>query len=413
MAFRLVLAPQVWIQQLPHLATVGGVGVARVNRNALRSGTELIARSLDCLPAAPTTRDFGSLDQLLLVELAESVEGQDAQRMLLRFGPRPGQLVAALRLGRGPAAGGWLGSVHEYGRYFRLDEIQLVGPGMRRATLEAADPESPSDERWSRTRGALGDDVWQKVRRSRVAVIGASRNGSIAAFTFAMLGVRSLVLMDPDREEGHGLDATLGAEPEGIGRPKVVNRREALLRIRPDDLEVQPLALPFPHPDGDELLRAADLICTCVDRDAARLAAAQLASRWCKVHLDIGTGVFGTGTSRSLGADVRLLLPGQACVVCLGGLRNLDEAQYDVAAPPGALRRGPRPQWSEQRAGSLVTINAMACNLGIQMYLDLLAGRVTESRWCRIEFTADGRAMITDSKRPSESCSICRRKSEV
>jgi hypothetical protein len=409
--FRLVLAPVVWGQQLGQLAAAGGVAIGRVNRNQLKTGTELIGLTLNQVLANPAALNFGSLDELLLVELAESVDGQDAVGLLNRFDPQPGQLVAAIRLGFGSGAGQWVGNVHEYGHYFPLDELRLVGPGMHRlAVNRGPDESSLPAERWSRSRGALGEQVWQKVRASRVAVIGASRNGSVTAFTLAMLGVRSLVLIDPDREEAHGLDAILGAVPGGVGHPKVLNRREALLRIRPGDLEIRPLAIPFPHPQAEPALRDVDLICTCVDRDAARLAAAQWANRWCKVHLDIGTAVFRNDAGdRVLGADVRLLLPGQACVVCLGGLRNLDQARYEVAAPPGALRRGPRPQWHEQRAGSLVTINSIACNLGVQMYLDLLAGRITESRWCRVEITSDGRMTVDYPSSPAATCAICKR----
>jgi hypothetical protein len=300
--------------------------------------------------------------------------------------------------------------VRETGRYFRLDELRLVGSGMRHATLDPLPVEPPAGERGSRTRGALGDAVWHKLRGSRVAVIGASRNGSVVAVTLAMLGVGSITLVDPDRDEAHGLDAILGAVPGGVGHPKVLNRCEALLRIRPGDLEIHPLALPFPDPRVSDRLRDVDLICTCVDRDAARLAAAHFANRWCKVHLDIGTGIFGSGAERVMGGDIRLLLPGQGCVVCLGGLRDPGEAEYEVSGPPGALRRGPRPTWNQQRSGSLVTLNSIACNLGVQMYLDLLAGRVTESRWCHVEFQPDGRLVHSVITSQTPRCATCRRR---
>ena len=304
MMFRLVLAPRIWQQQLRRLAADGTVATARLNRNPLQAATELVARSLDITPRRADGREFGSLDELLLVELVQTLEADDAAAMISMFQPRSGQLVAALRLGYGPAAGYWSAWVWEHGRSVRVDELRLVGPGMHRLAVDRGPDESPLPaERWSRSRGALGELVWQKVRASRVAVIGASRNGSVTAFTLAMLGVRSLVLIDPDLEELHSLDAILGAVPGGVGHPKVLNRREALLRIRPGDLEIRPLALPFPHPQAEPALRDVDLICTCVDRDAARLAAAQWANRWCKVHLDIGTAVFRNDAGdRVLGA---------------------------------------------------------------------------------------------------------------
>ena len=407
--YQLVFPPAVWQSGFAALARSGRRGVARVARNNHGRTAELIAQRLQPLPPEARGRSFGPLDDLLVVEMRSNVESDNADRLLDRFRPTQGQLVAALVLGFGPAAGRWEGVVWNRGRQRSLAGFHLIGPGMRHISRRPANDNPQVSPRWSRTRGALGNAVWRQVRSSRVAVIGASRNGSVAATTFAMLGVGELLLVDPDREEIHNLDATLGATPAGLGRAKVVNRRRALQRIRPD-LVVDTLPVSFPHPDVIERLRGFDLVCTCVDHDAARLGAAMVVNDLCLVHLDIGAGVFvaEAGSDRILGADIRLLLPGQACVGCLGGLRNLDEARYEVAGPPGSLRRGPPVTWQEQRAGSLVTVNSVACNLGIQMWLDLLRGTVTESRWCHLEWRPNGTPTIDLQTMPSTACSICR-----
>jgi molybdopterin/thiamine biosynthesis adenylyltransferase len=264
--------------------------------------------------------------------------------------------------------------------------------------------------RWSRTRSALGDAVWQRVRSSTVAMIGCGRNGSAAAMILTMLGVAGIVLIDSDREELHNLDATLGADPEGIGDLKVANRSAALRRLRPDDLEVTAIGASLLDPGVAERLRRVDLIVTCVDEDAPRLAAAMIANRLGKVHLDIGTGVLVDRDGRHVGGDIRLLLPGDACVQCLGGLADPERARYEVAAPPGALRRGPRQAWFQQRAGSLITINLVAVNAAIQLWLDLLAGRVTESRWCRLEWSQRGEVQVRQTQPTSDECSLCRQR---
>ncbi len=183
---------------------------------------------------------------------------------------------------------------------YSLDGFRLVGPGMHLVTLEP-----PSDQEFSesdvlhgpgsRTRGAFGEAAWQRMRSSSVAVIGCGRNGSAAAVILTMLGVRQVTLIDDDRDELNGLDATLG-----------------------------------------------------------------------------------------------------------------DVARYEVAAPAGALRRGPRQAWFEQRAGSLLTINLVAVNVGIQLWLDLLAGRVTESRWCRLDWNAQGELHVQTVTSLSSGCPICR-----
>lgn len=409
--FWLVLPPRVWREQIPMLAHSTGIGVAYLARNFHQDTREFIAA--DLRPVSPVVRagQFGSLDDLLLVRMQPHVDAADAEELLARFSPLPMQVVMGLVLGRGNSAGRWLGAVWEEGRLHPLEGFTLTGPGMYRVTrdgLQAGGGSTSVDERWSRTRGAMGDRVWQRVRRSRVAVVGAGRNGSAAALTLAMLGVEKLVLIDDDWDELHNLDATVGATPATLHRPKVLNRAELLKNVRPDDLELEAIPNSLLDPAASEALRGVDLIVTCVDRDAPRLRAALAARQLCRPHLDIGTGIFGTGAARQMGADVRLLLPGEACVCCLGGLRNLEQARHELAAPPGALRRGPQPQWHEERAGSLVTINQVAVNLGIQLWLDLLAGRVQQSRWYRMSWRADGNLELQTNSTPVESCAVCR-----
>ena len=405
----LVLPPRLRRQGLPLLARSRGLGIAPIVRNDFGGTRELIAR--DARPVAPAARggDFGPVDDLLLVRPAARVDGAAASRLLADFDPTPRQLVAALVLGLGPAAGRWAGLVWDEGLLRPLLGLTLVGPRMARlAVAGTAAPSPDALERWSRTRGALGEATWRRVRDSRVAVVGAGRNGSAAALGLAMLGVSRLVLIDGDLEERHNLDATVGATPEGVGRPKVENRLRTLAAIRPDDLEVVAVPRPLRHAEAAEALRGVDLVVTCVDRDAARLEAARLANRWAKLHLDVGTGVFGAGRGRRMGGDVRLLLPGEACVNCLGGLRGPETGRAELEASGWAMRRGPRPEWHAARAGSLVTLNQIAVNLGLQAWLELLAGRRTTSCWLRLAWDGEGGPSLVTAGSPAARCRVCR-----
>ncbi|MCY2990608.1 MAG: ThiF family adenylyltransferase [Planctomycetota bacterium] len=412
--YSLSLWPQVWRRDILRLAARRAVGVGRLTRNYSPTGRELLVRELDSVSGTLLRSQYGARESLLLLELQDHVQADAALQMLQRFSPLPTQVVAALALGVGPAAGSWAGSVHAGNQVTPLWAIRLVGPGMRHigaVHTNRADEAAATDPRWSRTRGALGAAVWDRVRRSRVAIIGAGRNGSACAFTLAMLGVSQLVLIDDDSDELHNLDATPGATPDGIGQPKVENRQRALLGLRPRDLSIATVFASVLDGAALSALHDVDLIVTAVDQDAPRLAIAS----WIngppylgKIHLDIGTGVFHEHGQRVMGGDVRLLLPGEACVACLGGLRDAAEARYRVNAPPGALPRSPRPAWNQQRMGSLITTNQVAVNLGVQLWLDLVAGRVEQSRWDQIRWADDGRFGIESRMQPDVSCEVCR-----
>ena len=61
----------------------------------------------------------------------------------------------------------------------------------------------------------------------------------------------------------------------------------------------------------------------------------------------------------------------------------MESTLYDLNAPASSLRlRAPRP-WNSERAGSLVTINAITVGAAVQMWLDLIASHLEASQWQR------------------------------
>ena len=173
-------------------------------------------------------------------------------------------------------------------------------------------------------------------------------------------------------------------------------------------MEVDAVVDSIGSPEAIEKLRRVDLIATTVDQDGPRLAAAVLANRWVKPHLDVGTGVLSQSGQRLMGGDVRLCLPGEACVACLGGLPQREDAEYELAAPRGALSRGPFPRGTTC-AGSLLTINQVAVHLGVQLWLDLLAGRLERSTWYHIRWDEAGIASVEAHQHAETKCRYCSR----
>ncbi len=122
-------------------------------------------------------------------------------------------------LGSGAQRGWIAGSVVTEHHVEPVHALSLVGAGMYTLSLVANHTPvavthrrtvgmSTALTRWSRTIGALGgEDVWQRLIRLRVAVIGCGRSGSITALSLARLGLRHLTLIDPDMVELHNLNA--------------------------------------------------------------------------------------------------------------------------------------------------------------------------------------------------------------
>jgi len=247
-----------------------------------------------------------------------------------------------------------------------------------------ADTMGPPRGRDSRTRGALGERVAARLRGATVTLVGAGRNGTQMAQQLAALGIGRLRMLDPDRLDPENLDGTPGLAEADVGRPKVEALARLLHAYRPELALALSQRSTRERAGVDFLAERADLLVTCVDDDLPRLLVALMARQTLTPHLDVGTRVVRQGGGWELTGDARLLLPTRGCVVCVGGLADLPAVVRDLHLPAGALLTRSRRPWHAQRAGSLVTINALAVGAGLQLWLDLLAGSLRQSYWQRL-----------------------------
>jgi molybdopterin/thiamine biosynthesis adenylyltransferase len=241
-----------------------------------------------------------------------------------------------------------------------------------------------------------------------VLLFGAGRNGSAIAYQLVALGVQALTIVDPDQMEMPNLDAAFAFTEQDVGEPKAMALQRRLLAFR-SDCAISSIPRSVSDAAVIQCSRGADLIVSCVDRDAPRLAASLLANRFLKVHLDVGTGITATSDNQVLLAgDARLLLPRQGCVNCVGGLTNPSEARRELLTPSGANERRIERPWHEQRAGSLITLNALTVSVGVQLWLDLLAGQLRTSHWHRLRWES-GAGLQSDYARVEglADCSVC------
>ncbi len=128
-----------------------------------------------------------------------------------------------------------------------------------------------------------------------------------------------------------------------------------------------------------------------------RLAASALATLFLKPQVDIATGIHGTGARRRMGADVRLVLPGR-CVLCGGGLADLDSARRTIQASHTDRDFLAGRNWRRERQGSLRSLNQLAVSIGPRLWEDLVCERVADSVCVNVEFDRDGRISCDDRR---------------
>ncbi|MEO8497439.1 MAG: ThiF family adenylyltransferase [Planctomycetota bacterium] len=361
--FQLVVPGGTWSRAMCRLSTASSeLAVAKLSIDHQRHPTGLLVDDLRVVSSDPNGSEWPPLASWCVIAMPGGDPPNDPRVWIERLRPSYAQLFTVLLLGFGDDRSGWRGWTVEQGEVRPLAGFQLVGPLMLRVGDIASEgeifPEDP--QRWSRVEGAVGSGFAQ-LRRSSVTLIGCSRSGTLAAVMLASLGVRKLSLVDGDKIELHNLDGMFLAAEQDLGRNKAEVIAERLIAFRPNmAISISPHALGS-H-DADFEFGDTDLVVTCVDRDAPRLRAAKLCNHRLIPHLDIATGVsLDSDGSRQMAADVRLLLPGEGCIECVGGLRSLVRAAHELEAVPGAWLPWPVESWeSGKRLGSLITLNSTA-----------------------------------------------------
>ncbi len=212
------------------------------------------------------------------------------------------------------------------------------------SALDTAKRESMPAPWLDRQVRAFGQEGQARLQAVRVGVVGCGGTGSAVVQMLAHLGVRRLVLVDPDIVEVTNLNRLVGARPRDAhdGRPKVKVARRLARQINPG-LKVQVLALPAGDPRAVAVLKGTDLILGCVDNHACRLILNQLAIQYLVPYLDLGAGLEAApeGGLSAAGGQVRLVCPGRACLACTDGIDRTEAAQ-EMLSPLARQRQAAR-----------------------------------------------------------------------
>ncbi|GBC90720.1 MAG: ThiF family adenylyltransferase [Armatimonadetes bacterium] len=284
--------------------------------------------------------------------------------------------------------------------------MRFLMPGLPEVSAAGGDwsPDTDSAERWSRTAGALGEYGWRRLRQLHYVLVGCGRNGSLIAHTLVRNGATRLTLIDPDTVELHNLDGD-GFLPDHLGQPKAHALADSLRTINPLT-RLRALACSVSALDALTALKEADVILCAVDHDGARWACAIAAAFYLKPLLDVGTGVLhGEGDEPLLGADLRWIVPGERCLLCMGGVAQ--EEQVATMRAGMLTERAARLQreWRRERRGSLRTLNQTAVGLALRMLEDYLSARLHTSCWLRL--TYEGAIPHLRVVNPARPLSLC------
>lgn len=337
----------------------------------------------------------------------EEVDRQIADLFRLRSGnPYYGTLIVSPRRS-GIAFTGYLQSNGE--AQIPIDRLLQVGDRFyltRSFDLPALDIESIFD----RNVRAFGGAVQLALASLRVAIVGCGGTGSAVAEQLVRLGVRDLILFDPDQISDSNVTRVYGSTAADIGKSKVDTLASHLRRIAPDIrcnvvnsmITMAPAALQ---------LCSCDIVFGCTDDNAGRLVLSRFSTYMLTPVIDSGILVTSDATGALLGIDGRVttLVPGQACLVCRGRI-DLARAGAELLTPDERRRRedeGYAPALGRIEP-AVVSFTTLVASTAVSELLERFIGYGPEPRPSEVLLRCHEREMSTniDTPRLGHYCHI-------
>jgi hypothetical protein len=180
---------------------------------------------------------------------------------------------------------------------------------------------------------AFGGDIQRTVRALRVGIVGCGGTGSAVAEQLVRLGVRDLILLDPDKLSASNVTRVYGSTPADIEKLKIDVLGTHLMCIAPDAHVTGIAGMLTKESDARELT-SCDVIFGCTDDNAGRLVLSRMATYLMVPVIDCGVLLSGDDDGHLAGIDGRIttLVPGVACLMCRGRI-DIARARAELMIP--------------------------------------------------------------------------------
>lgn len=252
--------------------------------------------------------------------------------------------------------------------------VTVVGRELRsqgKGELQAGD-------RYHRQVLAFGSAGQAAVASLRVAIVGLGGTGSVVASQLAHLGVRDLLLIDPDKVEVTNLNRLVGSTPANVGRPKVEVAARHIQAISPET-KVEVVMGDVVNDHIARKLLHADFIFACTDSHASRAVLNQLAYQYLIPCIDMGVGIHVKEDDiRFIAGRVQMLSPGLPCLICT---EKLDFEQVRREMLTEEQRKADQYiQGAKVPQPAVISLNSTMSSAAVTMFLAAVAGVPSAAR---------------------------------
>jgi ThiF family protein len=199
-----------------------------------------------------------------------------------------------------------------------IDRLWVVGPRLALYEGESTKGEVVSDL-YDRNIRAFGGAIQHVLADLRVAVVGCGGTGSAVAEQLVRLGVRDMLLIDPDVLSASNVTRVYGSRLKDVGRPKVDVLGDHLQDIM-CSISVERLQSTITMEGAARGLLGTDVVFGCTDDNAGRMIISRFSTYFLTPVIDCGVLLSSDAGNRLDGIHgrVTVLYPGQACLICRG-----------------------------------------------------------------------------------------------
>lgn len=263
-------------------------------------------------------------------------------------------------------------------------------------------------KRFERNIELFGEAGQQRLRESRVAVVGVGGLGTHVVQQLALLGVGCLTLIDGEELSESNKNRYVGVRHDDPvpGSRKVDLAERMAVAIDPS-IQIRKIATTFITAESFAAIGASDAVFGCLDQEGARLVLTELCAAYARPYLDLASDVL-PGPPLQYGGRIVAAWDGHGCPVCLGAV-DLAEARRDLASP--AMRKDIEAIYGVDQTHlgatgpSVVTINGVVASLATTEFMVALTGLRPPTRMLHYY---GHRGVVTSSKDvPHASCYYC------
>jgi molybdopterin/thiamine biosynthesis adenylyltransferase/proteasome lid subunit RPN8/RPN11 len=268
----------------------------------------------------------------------------------------------------------------------------------------AGEHEHDLSDAFDRNIRAFGPAIQRLLGDLSVGVVGCGGTGSAVAEQLVRLGVRRMLLIDPDDLSISNVTRVYGSTPKDIGKPKVDVISNHLRNIAPE-AQIETIQGMITDESVAKRLAQCDVLFGCTDDNAGRLVLSRLTTYLLIPVIDCGVLLTSRqgGNIEGIHGRVTVLVPGQACLVCRNRI-DLARASAELLTPEERVRRadeGYAPALGRTEP-AVVTFTTSVAAAAVSELLERLIGYGPEPRPGEILLRYHEREISTNIARPRE-----------